>query len=85
MIPPRWVLADQAAIDACAEDLYAAGFDCRVLRGHDEHGGEIRKLEIYLPDRQVDAELGLVVIMLFGTLQVITAEQYADSPFYEAP
>lgn len=83
--PPPWILNTQADIDACAEGLAQAGFTAIVWRRPTDDG-IVRHMEIPMPSgRPQIAEPGKVVILLFGAPQVITYEQYQNSPFYEAP
>lgn len=81
--PPPWILNTQADIDACAEGLLAEGFATTVWRNLN---GEtpVRYMEIHSANgRPVIAEIGKVVLVLFGSPQVVTFEQYQNSPFYE--
>jgi hypothetical protein len=84
--PPRWVLTTQAKIDECADGLSALGFASTVHRPPND-GDDGRFVEFYKQPNgdAVKANFGRVVIVVFGAPQVITVQQYEESPFYEAP
>jgi hypothetical protein len=80
-----WELTDQAAIDTCAEALMAAGYPSDVHRGHDDADppNEKRLIQINDPNtaKAVPAEIGQAVVLMGSTLLVLSAEDYAASPF----
>lgn len=77
----HWPLDSQAVIDECAEALYVAGFDNDVRRGHTPQNAESRFITIHLPDTPgpLTANLGDVVVLLFGKPQVLSPELYAET------
>lgn len=85
-----WVLTDQAAIDTCADALATAGYYNDVHRGHDmaTPSNTVRSIEIHIPNDDMNpksAVLGQIVVLMGDMLLVLSAQQYAESPFYEGP
>jgi hypothetical protein len=83
-----WHLTDQAAIDACADAILEQGYTSEVRRGKDPAGNIVRAMDIHWPNdplKPQTAELGRVVVLMGDMVLLLTADQYAASPFYEAP
>jgi hypothetical protein len=85
-----WVLTDQAAIDACAEDLMTAGWYNEVKRGHDDSSppNPLRNIMIHDPADELknyNPRLGQAVVLMGSTLLVLSQADFEASPFYQAP
>jgi hypothetical protein len=81
-----WELTTQANIDECAEALMAAGWYNDVRRGRDDSDPPNPKRSIQIHDandelKNYDAVLGQAVVLMGSTLLVLSAEDYAASPF----
>lgn len=79
-----WVLTDQAAIDTCADDLFAAGYTSDVHRGKDIAGADVHSLTIHIPGDDLNpqqAAASQAVVLMGDLIIVLTADQYANSPF----
>lgn len=79
-----WDLADQAAIDTCADALLTAGYSSDVHRGYDDSENPVRSIQIHDPNNAlhpVDAGLTQAVVLMGSTLLVLSADDYAASPF----
>jgi len=83
-----WELTDQTAIDECAEALMTAGWYNDVHRGHDDSTPPNPRRSILIHDptdqlKNYEASLTQAVVLMGSTLLVLSAEDYAASPFSE--
>lgn len=80
----EWHLTDNDSMNACAEEIYGMtpSFRSGYQRMRDDQGNEVRELTIFPPLPELKnvspaASIGMWVIVVGGSLQVLTDEQYA--------
>lgn len=85
-----WQLTDQTAVDQCADELYAAGYASDVHRGWNDAKPPAlgTSLTIHIPEDDLNPKLAKMtegvqdaVIKLGSTIIVLSAEDFAASPF----
>jgi hypothetical protein len=81
-----WTLTDQSQVDECADELYAQGYASDAHRGWNDANPPMpaNTLLIHVPGDDLNPKLAAVgdsVIKLGSTILILSADDFAASPF----